>query len=101
APQAPSTGTVILNLPAGATVPTVAPFDPTNSLTYNQSTSTTVYDSLGNSYPATMYFSAVAAAPAAVPPVAPNTWAVNMTVGTDPVTGAPNSAGPAQNLIFD
>jgi flagellar hook protein FlgE len=39
---------VILNLPANATPPTVAPFDPTNSLTYNQSTSTTVYDSLGN-----------------------------------------------------
>ena len=25
-------------------------------MTYNQSTSTTVYDSFGNSYPATLYF---------------------------------------------
>src|ERR1700691_2827803 len=84
APQATSTGTVILNLPAGATVPTVAPFDPTNSLTYNQSTSTTVYDSLGNAYPATMYFTQTAA---------PNVWAVNMTVNGTQV-------GAAQNLTF-
>jgi len=47
APQATTTGTAILNLPAGAPVPGVAPFNPANSLTYNQSTSTTVYDSLG------------------------------------------------------
>jgi flagellar hook protein FlgE len=79
APLATTTGTVILNLPAGATVPTVAPFDPTNSLTYNQSTSTTVYDSLGNSYPATLYFTQTAV---------PNTWDVNMTVNGTQVGGA-------------
>src|ERR1700693_4665464 len=94
APLATTTGNVILNLPANTPPPSVAGFDPTNSLTYNQSTSTTVYDSLGNAYPATMFFSAVAAAPAAVPPVPPNTWAVNMTV-----SGV--SAGPAQNLTFN
>jgi len=93
APLATTTGTVILNLPANTTPPTVAPFNATNSLTYNQSTSTTVYDSLGNAYPATMYFSAVA--PGAGPPVIPaNTWAVNMTVNGI-------SAGPAQNLTFN
>jgi flagellar hook protein FlgE len=93
APLATTSGTVILNLPANTTPPTVAPFNSTNSLTYNQSTSTTVYDSLGNAYPATMYFSAVA--PGAGPPVIPaNTWAVNMTVN-----GV--SAGPAQNLTFN
>ena len=58
APLATTTGSVILNLPAGSTPPAVATFDPTNSESYNVSTSTTVYDSLGNSYPATMYFSA-------------------------------------------
>jgi flagellar hook protein FlgE len=93
APLATTTGTVILNLPANTTPPTVSPFNATNSLTYNQSTSTTVYDSLGNAYPATMYFSAVA--PGAGPPVIPaNTWAVNMTVN-----GV--SAGAAQNLTFN
>jgi flagellar hook protein FlgE len=84
APQATTTGTAILNLPAGATVPTVAPFNPTNSLTYNQSTSTTVYDSLGNAYPATMYFTQTAA---------PNVWAVNLTVNGTQV-------GAAQDLTF-
>jgi flagellar hook protein FlgE len=84
APQATTTAAVILNLPAGSTAPTVAPFNPNNSLTYNQSTSTTVYDSLGQSYPATMYFSQTAA---------PNVWAVNLTVNGTPV-------GAAQNLTF-
>jgi flagellar hook protein FlgE len=85
APLATTSGTVILNLPANTTPPTVAPFNAANSQTYNQSTSTTVYDSLGNAYPATMFFSQQAAPP--------NTWSVNMTVN-----GA--SAGPAQTLTF-
>jgi flagellar hook protein FlgE len=71
APQATTSGAVILNLPANATVPTVVPFDPTNSLSYNQSTATTVYDSLGNGYPATMFFANTGT----------NAWNVYMTVG--------------------
>jgi flagellar hook protein FlgE len=70
-PQATTTGTVILNLPAGATPPTGGAFDPTNPATYNQSTSTTVYDSLGNSFPATFFFTQTAT---------PGLWNVNMTV---------------------
>src|ERR1700735_2535770 len=56
APQATSTINGILNLPSNDTVPTVTPFNPANPDSYSQSTSTTVYDSLGNSYPATYYF---------------------------------------------
>jgi len=86
APLATTTGTVILNLPANTTPPAVTPFNAANSQTYNQSTSTSVYDSLGNAYPATMFFSQAAAPP--------NTWTVNMTInGT--------SAGPAQTLTFN
>jgi len=85
APLTTTSGTVILNLPANTTPPVVAPFNSANSQTYNQSTSTTVYDSLGNAYPATMFFSQQAAPP--------NTWSVNMTVN-----GV--SAGPAQTLTF-
>jgi flagellar hook protein FlgE len=99
APLATTTGTVILNLPANTPVPSLAPFDPTNSLTYNQSTSTTVYDTLGNAYPATMFFSAVAAAPApAVPVVAPNTWTVHMTVNG--VSADPPAPAPTNTLTF-
>lgn len=94
APAATTTGTVILNLPAN-TVPPTGPFLATDSTTYNESTSTTVYDSLGNAYPATMYFSAVAALPVTAPPVAmiPNTWTVHLTVG--------GQAAGTGNLVFN
>jgi flagellar hook protein FlgE len=78
APVATSTGTVILNLPSNDTVPTVTPFNPANPDSYSQSTSTTVYDSLGNSYPATYYFSQTAT---------PGLWNVNMTVNGTAVGG--------------
>ncbi|HEX4152478.1 MAG TPA: flagellar hook protein FlgE [Steroidobacteraceae bacterium] len=78
APVATTTGNVIVNLPSNATQPTATPFDPTNSNSYNQSTSTTVYDSLGNSYPATFYFSQTAT---------PGLWDVNMTVNGTAVGG--------------
>ena len=72
APLATTGGTVILNLPAGATPPAdAATFDPTDPASYNQSTSTTVYDSLGRADPATLYFTATAT---------PNVWNVNMSV---------------------
>jgi flagellar hook protein FlgE len=88
APQATSAGVVTLNLPSNDTAPPATPFDPTNPNTYSQSTSTTVYDSLGNSYPATFYFSQTAT---------PGQWNVNMTVGGTQVGGTQtltfNSAG--------
>jgi len=70
-PLATSAGTVILNLPAGSTPPTGGAFDPTNPATYNQSTSTTVYDSLGNAFPATFFFTQTATS---------GKWNVNLTV---------------------
>jgi flagellar hook protein FlgE len=70
-PLATTGGTVILNLPAGTLPPTGGAFDPNNPATYNQSTSTTVYDSLGNSFPATFFFTQTATA---------GLWNVNMTV---------------------
>ncbi len=78
APVATSTGTVNVNLPSNDTVPAAAPFDPTNPDTYSQSTSTTVYDSLGNSYPATFYYTQTAT---------PGLWDVNMTVNGTQVGG--------------
>ena len=70
-PLATTGGTVILNLPAGTKPPTGGAFDPTNPATYNQSTSTTVFDSLGNAFPATFFFTQTAT---------PGLWNVNMTV---------------------
>ncbi len=70
-PLATSAGTVILNLPAGSTPPTGGAFNPNNPATYTESTSTTVFDSLGNSFPATFFFTQTAT---------PGLWNVNMTV---------------------
>ena len=71
APNATTTGNVILNLPATAKPPAVAVFDPTNPQTYNTSTTTSVYDSLGNQYNATFYF---------IQTATPNQWQVGLTV---------------------
>ncbi len=45
-----------MNLDSNETVPAVAVFDPTDPDSYNQTTSATVYDSLGNSHIFSMYF---------------------------------------------
>ena len=103
APKASTNAVVTLNLPAGATQPSQytgaaygqpGAFNPANSATYNQSTSTTVYDSLGNAYPATMYFTALtpvaaSAGPPAVAAIPADTWAVNMTINGALAGGSP------------
>jgi len=83
APLATSSGTVILNLPSASVAPAL-PFNVNNPATYNQSTSTTVYDSLGTAQTATFYFTQTAV---------PNQWSVNMSVNGTLV-------GAAQTLTF-
>ena len=61
-PNASTSVTPIINLNANEETPLNA-FDPLDADTYNHSTSTTVYDSQGNGFPATMYY--VASNPAA------------------------------------
>jgi len=86
APAATSSVVPALNLNAQEAVPTgytTFPIDPTefsalDADTFNHSTSTTVYDSLGNGFPATMYF--VASNPAV------NEWQVHTTVDGNPLT---------------
>jgi flagellar hook protein FlgE len=56
AATATSTITVSSNLPAGATVPTTTPFNPTDPTTYNDASSLTVFDSQGGSHGATIYY---------------------------------------------
>jgi len=80
APLATTGGTVILNLPANSAVPIDSPFLATDSASYNESTSTTVYDSLGESHAATFYFAATAN---------PNVWNVFQTVDGNDVSATP------------
>ncbi|MEO8746699.1 MAG: flagellar hook protein FlgE [Rhodanobacter sp.] len=83
AAKATSNVAMALNLPSDATPPANA-FDPTDALSYNQSTPFTVYDSLGATHTGVVYFVKEATA---------NTWDANLYV--DGV-----SAGAAQQISF-
>ncbi len=55
-PQTTANVSALLNLDAADTVPATAPFDPANAATYNNSTSLTIFDSLGQEHLARVYF---------------------------------------------
>lgn len=56
APQATSTAAITASLPANATAPTNPVFNPTDPTSYTDTTSLTVYDSLGAAHTASLYF---------------------------------------------
>ncbi|GAA0815454.1 flagellar hook protein FlgE [Colwellia sp. D2M02] len=56
APTASSEVDIRMNLPAGDVPPANPVFDPTDPLTFNNSTSVTIFDSLGDSHIMTYYF---------------------------------------------
>ena len=55
-PRRPRNVEMLMNLPANATVPVNATFDPADPTSFNHATSLTVYDSLGAAHTGTMYF---------------------------------------------
>ena len=77
-PQATSTASVTANLPANATQPPDAPFAVNDPNSYNNTTSLTVYDSLGAAHTASLYFIKTATA---------NDWTVQLTVDGTTVGG--------------
>ena len=85
APAATTAVDVTLNLPANATPPTVAVFDPANVNSYNNATSLTTYDSLGAAHTGTLYFTKTAN---------PNEWTTQLYVDG-------NAVGTAQPLRYD
>jgi flagellar hook protein FlgE len=85
APAATTAVDVTLNLPANATPPTVAVFDPANVNSYNNATSLTTYDSLGAAHTATLYFTKT---------VNPNEWTTQLYVDG-------NAVGTAETLQYD
>jgi len=92
APQATSTASITANVPADASVPPDAPFSASDANSYNNTTSLTVYDSLGAAHTASLYFIKGAAA---------NSWTVQLTVDGN-LVGAPqtldyNSSGALTN----
>ncbi|RZZ89296.1 flagellar hook protein FlgE [Pseudoxanthomonas winnipegensis] len=74
-----------VTLPGNATAPTNSPFDAADPTTYSQTTSLTVYDSLGAAHTQSLYFSKTANA---------NEWTVQTQI--DGV-----SVGGAQTLTYD
>jgi len=86
APKATTTAAVGANLASTAPVLPTASLDPTNPTTYNYSTSSTAYDSLGQSHTVTYYFNKTAA----------NGWDASVYVDG----AAANGAG-ASSLSFD
>jgi flagellar hook protein FlgE len=78
-PQATTTATINLNLPSNAAVPTDAAFSPSDPNSYTDSTSLTVYDSLGAAHTAQLYFIKQAAA---------GTWDTQLYVDGTAVGGA-------------
>jgi flagellar hook protein FlgE len=56
APAATANAEMVYNLPANAAQPATATFDPTDTSSYNNSSSLTVYDSLGAAHTASLYY---------------------------------------------
>jgi flagellar hook protein FlgE len=56
APNPTNNVTIASNLNSTAVVPTVSPFDPSNTKTYNSTFSTPIYDSQGNQHSLDQYF---------------------------------------------
>ncbi|MFC0677097.1 flagellar hook protein FlgE [Lysobacter korlensis] len=80
-PRATSSIDVLTNLPANATPPTITPVDPNDPVTYNHTTSLTVYDSLGASHSQSMYY---------VKTANPNEWQVHTYIDGNAI-GAPQT----------
>jgi len=83
-PQATTTAGVSLNLPPSASAPANSPLSPADPTTYTNTTSMTVYDSLGSAHTAQLYFMKGATA---------NNWTTQRYIDG-------SAAGGAQNLTF-
>jgi flagellar hook protein FlgE len=79
APQATGLVEMTVNLPASAALPTNPVFDPLDPSSFTQSTSMTVYDSLGSAHTSTYYF---------VKGAVPGAWDVHTYIDGNAVGGA-------------
>jgi flagellar hook protein FlgE len=89
APTQSSEVDIRMNLPAGDVPPANGTFDPTDPLTFNNSTSVTVFDSLGDSHIMTYYFVKAAA----------NEWNVFTAVDEQMVDIPAAAANPAASTL--
>jgi flagellar hook protein FlgE len=93
APRATTNVYSSFNLDAGATQPITPVFDPNEPSSYSSSTSTTVYDSLGEPHIMQFFFVKTANA---------NEWNVHATLdGTEFTSAGAAGAGPVTSFLFD
>jgi flagellar hook protein FlgE len=78
APQATSTAQVTATLPANASPPVTTTFNPSDPTSYNNTTSLTVYDTLGSAHTQSLYF---------VKTANPNEWTVQTYIDGNAVGG--------------
>lgn len=97
APKTTTTVNAVLNFDSQDTVPTTTPFNPTDPTTYNNSSSVTVYDSLGNSHVLQSYYVLTGDTGGASGNEA--TWEVYATLDGTQLTG-PNPDGSEGTLTF-
>lgn len=85
APAATTRATMSLNLPSNVTPPATTPLNPADPTSYTDSTSVTLYDSLGAAHTGTVYFSRNATS---------GVWDTTLYVDG-------NAVGPSQQLTFN
>ena len=90
APQASANMTIDLNLDAAQTPPPVGVFNPANPNSFNHSTSTSIFDSLGNSHLVSMYY-VKSGIPATPTTVSPGAYTAAVSDGTP--------ASPTENTV--
>ena len=104
-PKPSAIATVGVNLNSAAPVPANSVFSPTDPASYTNSTSMSVYDSLGASHVGTLYFQRLPVAPissAAIIPAAATTMTVassaGLSVGNSITIPGAGAAGPATTI---
>jgi flagellar hook protein FlgE len=99
APSATTKIGAVLNLDSKDSIPATTPFSATDPTTYNNSSSITIYDSLGDSHVLQSYY--VKTGPtAAAPAGTEGTWAVYATLDGTEVSGT-TPATPIGTLAFN
>jgi flagellar hook protein FlgE len=100
-PKVTGNVSAVLNLDSREAIPTVTPFNPLDTQTYNRTTSVSVFDSLGNSHNLQTFYVKLTPTPAS-PPGTEGTWAVYATLDGTPVPSSapdPGLTNPAGGQI--
>lgn len=90
-PKATTDFKIAMNLNSNDSNPSISPFDPTNAKTFNQTTSGTVFDTLGNEHTLALYMVKTGA----------NAWSVYGTVDGGTTTGVTLGTTNPLNISFD